>query len=203
MQSLNSFRKPDVAKTYGIEIECLVREFNGPIKKYEHNGFFYATSDGSITPDTWEQASVEFVSQPLPVAWLCKEITRLQKRVGAWEHNSSCGIHVHVNRKWFTEKKAAAVRAWCKGLSRAEFADLFGREPNQYCNPQERVSSRYGAVNTTNKNTVELRMFSSGDAKWAQYCVKMADWIVRNAFHLNTEAAYAARDLFKHELGIQ
>lgn len=203
MQSLNEFRKPDVAKTYGIEIECFFNsEDSRPLYRSDYIGFFYVSSDGSIRTDHWDQSPFELVSQPLPAAWLCKEITRLEKRVGAWLHNKSCGIHVHVNRDWFTEKKAAAVRRWIKSLSTEQFSDLFGRVPNEYCNPTERVSSRYGAVNTTNKKTVELRMFSSGDAKWAQYCVKMADWIVRNSFHLNIEAAYAARDLFKREVGI-
>lgn len=202
MQSLSEFRDPDTVKTYGIEIECFFLLTAAPAT-YQHNGFFYAATDGSIKPTSYAETGVELVSQPMPVAWLCKEITRLQKRVGEWRHNESCGIHVHVNRKWFTEKKAVAVRAWCKGLSRADCHDLFGREPNGYCCQDAPRWDRYGMVNTTNEKTVELRMFSSGDAKWAQYCVKMADWLVRNAFQLNLEAAYAARDLFKHELGIQ
>lgn len=202
MQSLSGFRKPDVVKTYGIEIECFFNsEDSGQIIRNYYNGFFYVTYDGSIHTDHWDQSSFEFVSQPLPVPWLCKEITRLEKRVGVWKHNKTCGIHVHVNRDWFTEKKAASVRKWIKSLSTEQFSDLFGREPNDYCDPHG--SRRYQAVNTTNKKTVELRMFNSGDAKWAQYCVKMADWIVRNAFQLNIDAAYAARDLFKRELGIQ
>ena len=134
------------------------------------------------------------VSQPLPAKWLCKEITRLEKRVGAWEHNSTTGIHVHVNKAWFTEAKAKAVAKVVNGLSYTAFAQLFGREPNYYCR-QRADGSRYCAINTTNKATIEFRMWRSGDAKWAQQCVRMAEFMVENAFSLTEEKLFAFRDL--------
>ena len=196
MQSLSSFRKLDAVKSYGIEIECV---HDQSIQKYQHHGFFYATDDGSLSCGSYFYTT-EFVSQPLPAEWLCKEITRLEKRVGGWFANDSCGIHIHVNKKWCTEKKAKAIRAFVNGLSHNDCEQLFGRRPNMYC--RQETKGRYCMVNMTNEKTIEFRMFASGGAKWARYCVRMADYMVKNALHLNIDAIYAASDMFKAQEGV-
>ncbi len=195
MQSLSSFRKLDSVKSYGIEIECVHDQM---IERYQYYGFFYATNDGSLDYGRYNWAT-EFVSQPLPAEWLCKEITRLEKRVGAWHSNSSCGIHVHVNKKWCTEAKAKAIRAFVNALSHEDCCRLFGRVPNHYC--EQSTRSRYCMINLTNKATIEFRMFSGGNAKWARYCVRMVDYMVKNAYHLNIDAIYAASDMYKAQEG--
>ena len=196
MQSLSKFREPPHNKTVGIEIECLVEV--GDVKYRQHYGFFYSTSDGSIE-EGWLKRGVEFVSQPLPVDMLCKQIDKLAKRF-SWEHNSSCGIHVHVSREWLSLKKAKAIYNWLKTLRDVEFENLFGRKPNYYCKTSyELGSSRYLAVNIENKNTIEFRMFASGSADWAKYCVKMVEYLVVNANHLNLDAALAFKDLYFKE----
>ena len=196
MQSLSFFRKLDAVKSYGIEIECVHYQ---SILKYQYHGFFYATDDSSLSYGHYLHIT-EFVSQPLPVEWLCKEITRLEKRVGEWFANDTCGIHVHVNRKWCTEKKAKAIRAFVNDMSFNDCNQLFGRLANTYC--RQKTSGRYCMVNMTNEKTIEFRMFASGGAKWARYCVRMSDYMVKNAFQLNIDAMYAASDMFKAQEGI-
>lgn len=201
MNSLDSFRKPVHNKCMGIEIECL---FGGTqkIPNREHSGFFYFTEDYSIEAK-WFQISREIVSQPLPADMLMKEITRLEKRVGAWGSNDSCGIHVHVSRTWLSEKKAQAIYNWLKTQSLEDIKLWFGREPNSYCTmekPSQRT--RYTNINITNKATIEFRMFASGMACWARYCVEMARYMVDNCYRLNTEAFHAASDMFKAKHGV-
>ena len=194
MQSLSTFRKPPHNKTMGIEIECVLGACE--VRYFQHYGFFYATQDGSIDTNTWSQMGVEFVSQPLPVEMLCKQIGKLGKRF-TWESNTSTGIHIHVSRQWLSTKKATAIYNWIKTLTNAEFELLFGRKPNYYCRTEGTIgSTRYLAVNTENKATIEFRMFASGPADWAKYCVKMAEYLVVNAYHLNLDAALAFKDLY-------
>lgn len=194
MQSLDSFRKPPCSRTLGIEIECLI-ESSRSISDYV--GFFYATYDGSIVRDSFMQTGREFVSQPLTTNWLIKEIKRLEKRVGPWDFNSSCGIHVHVSKKWLTKKRAKLIQEFYDSLSDQLRSIIFGRGHNQYtrrsCDVGEH--SRYRAVNITNDKTIELRMFSSGNAAWACYCVKLADYLVTFAHQLNVDAVLAFSEI--------
>lgn len=136
----------------------------------------------------------EFVSQPLPPSWLVKEIKKLQK-LCTWGTNSSCGIHIHVSRKWLSEKKAKKISEFYSSLTKEERKEFFGREDNSYCEAHWSSSSRYMAVNVTNKATIELRMFASGDANWACYCVKLAEYLIRNANHLNIAALSAFKEM--------
>jgi hypothetical protein len=197
MQSVSSYRKPVSNKSYGIEIECLLPSDKAPAG-YEHQGFWYVTYDTSIDV-AFQQRGREFVSQPLPANWLCKEIYKLAKKY-EWTHNDSCGIHVHVSRKWFSEKKARAVHEFIEQLDLNDYAALFGRDTNGYCQEGHAFgATRYMPVNALNKDTIELRMFRSGDAKWAAYCVRMAEYLVSNALHLTVHGCFAIKDLYYKE----
>lgn len=174
MQTLKKVRKPVHHKCFGIEIECLVpRE----IKPNQYFGFFYAGTDGSIS-DGWGQLStrgLEFVSQPLPYEMLGTQIKRLSKRLQKWDWNDSCGIHVHVSRNGVSEKRLKKLFESFKNLSEEQTRTLFGRAFNNYCrgtNSRYSFQQRTNAINFTNEHTIEFRMFSGGDANWAQECLR-------------------------------
>lgn len=201
MQTLDTWRTPPHDRAIGIEVECFIHETSYDEAEEKHNyssyyGFFYATSDGSIQGPSWRYRTIEFVSQPLTPLWLKKELKKLYGTFPI-EWNESCGIHVHVSKQWLTNKKAEAIQKWIASLSEEQFEDLFGRRPNHYCSQTEGATSRYRAVNVTNSKTNEFRMFSSGNCAWAQYCVDMAEYLVKNSYHLNYEAALAFRDMHK------
>jgi hypothetical protein len=198
MQSVSSYRKPVSNKSYGIEIECILPSNAAP-EPYAYQGFWFVITDASINSE-YDMRGREFVSQPLPADWLCNEIYKLAKKY-EWTHNDSCGIHVHVSRKWFSDKKARAVHAFIERLSEDDYSLLFGRVPNYYCMRGAAYNSerRYVPVNTQNKNTIELRMFSSGSGKWAAYCVHMAEYLVSNALHLTVHGCFAIKDLYYKE----
>lgn len=179
MNNLPNPRKPTHNKTLGIEIECVIdREVADKITT-PYQGMFKVDTDGSIRAG-YNKRGKELVSQPLPVSWLKNEITKLYKKF-KWEHNESCGIHVHVSRKWWSVKRAAKLASYLVSLSPADMKLLFGREPNAFCqNNGYRPNSRYNSINFTPDNTIEIRAFSSGDAEWAKYCVAFTDLLVRH-----------------------
>ncbi len=206
MQSLEKFRTPNTNKAMGIEIECYIkgdpddRYCTGPgfPKKGAHHGFFYATDDGSISPPSYRDISVEFVSQPLSAPWLKKEITKLGKKFH-WEVNETCGVHVHVSRKWLSKERAEKIMEFLCGLDEDEVVALFGRTANHYCryNLNYFNDSRYSTINIQNKNTIEFRMFKSGTPEWCCYCVAMVEYLITNWATLNIDACLAFRDMHK------
>jgi hypothetical protein len=203
MNTLENWRTPPHDRAIGIEVECFIRDdaFNKAERDNEYSdyyGFFYAAYDGSIQKPSWDYVAKEFVSQPLTPSWLKKELKKLYDTFPI-EWNDSCGIHVHVSKKWLTNKKAEAIQKWIASLSEEQFRELFGRWPNSYCSQTDGSTSRYRAVNVTNEKTNEFRVFSSGGLRWAQYCVDMAEYLVKNAYHLNYEAALAFKDMVKFQ----
>lgn len=195
MQSLAKYRAPTTNKSLGIEIECFVAR---NMETYKHYGFFYAGDDGSLVKDTYDVQGCEFVSQPLPQAWLKKEILKLGKRVGTWSVNKSCGIHIHVSRKWLSESKAKTIYAFLNTLPQDEQETFFGRTGNTYCRyGQPWNYGRYLPINAENKDTFEFRVFASGTPEWACYCVDMVVYLIENADHLNIDALYAFHDMHK------
>lgn len=196
----SAFRTPPHDRTYGIEVECVLSNItesgNLSVTYDKHYGFFKAGRDGSIE-HTWCNTPVEFVSQPLPREWLKKELYKLYNRFPIKE-NDSCGIHIHVSRKWCTEKKAKQIRKFLCALGDDQCENLFGRTPQYFCRNVDDKNSRYRMVNVQPTETVEFRMFKSGGIKWACYCVDMVDYLVRNYRTLNVDALFAFRDLHSY-----
>lgn len=210
-----NYRKPDTNRAMGIELECCMERLPG-----RRIGFFVGKEDVSIQPSNVHRAAdVEWASQPLPKAWLKKELERLVFKCShrrweygsiwhrpelfgppngwdtLWESNDTCGIHVHVSRKWMTKKKANIIQEWYASIGGDAQKQLFGRQSNYYCAAEAEIGSRYNAINQTNKETIEFRMFASGNVKWAQYCLDMVDYLITNANTLNLDAALAFREM--------
>lgn len=195
MQSLSSFRKPPISKSMGIELECVMSDTSS-VSYDQYVGFFYTTRDGSIRYNWRNEIPLEFVSMPLTPKWLKKEIDKLGKKY-QWTANHSCGIHIHVSQKWLSGKKAQAIAKFLEKEGDEMFELLFGRRPNYYCKNTFSLIDRYHAINFTNKDTIEFRMFKSGSPEWAKYCVDCVCYLIEHAYHLNVDACLAFRDLYK------
>lgn len=176
----------------GIEIEGYVSHHLTPVSG-THEGFWYITYDGSIEPP-YGYSGREFISQPLMPQWLKKEIKKLYSKHTILS-NRSCGIHIHVSRKWLSEKKAQAIYKFLSE-NKEHCALWFGREPNGYCDYERYGTTRYNAINNNNKATIEFRMFRSGNAEWATYCVDCVEYMINNAYRLNVDAFNAFRDCY-------
>jgi len=199
MQSRSSFRKPPTNRTMGMDLECQVsyEQYDKLWQKGDFTGFWYMTRDGSIRYRAGLEG-IEFVSEPLTPEWLTRELNRLNKKV-KWKYDESCGIHIHVSRQWLTLARAELIYKFMREqMGTYNMTELFGRYNDTYsavCYPELGVS-RYSAINTENKATIEFRVFASGDAKWAQYCVAITKYMIDNAKHLNIDAMYAFYDNF-------
>ena len=102
------------------------------LDRYTYQGFWYITYDASISTPSWLYRSFEFVSQPLVENHLKREVRKLFSKYNL-QSNESCGIHIHASRKWVSKDRAEKIWAFIQTIDSGEFADLFGREPNQYC----------------------------------------------------------------------
>ena len=195
MNTLENVRKAPASKTMGIEIEMCVQYSH--MEDSSYFGFFYRGYDGSIRRNHGT-SGVEWVSQPLTFNWMKKEIGKLYKKLdGKFSVNGSCGIHVHVSRKWCSEKKAEAIYETLKELSGDDLYHIFGRSSTQWTD--EPFGNRYCLVNNNPEKTIEFRMFKSGDEKWAQYCVDCVKYMVENAFHFTADGLRAFRDMYKFD----
>ena len=142
-------------------------------------------ADGSLSDD-----GVEIVSQPCSPRYhtctpLWREITNACKERGAKSHDTNtCGLHIHVSRKFFHDSGRAAYildrlisrfglawlrfsrRSWDQ-ISRWAAIDVTGAGGYPGKTAEEKVSAwaskrgweRYRAINTNNYSTIEFRMF--------------------------------------------
>lgn len=173
MPTISSVRKPVHNKCYGIEIECTVPK--GSVDYDLHTGMFYVGMDGSLRAISANDKAVEFVSQPLPYKWLDKEIAKLYKR-HPWTWNSTCGIHVHVSKASVSRYRMLELLRCFLDLSDTQVTHLFGRMWNRYNNPT--WDGRYCSINMHNPNTIEFRVFASGNAAWARECLRRTKLMV-------------------------
>lgn len=174
MGSLYSVRKPPHPRTMGIELECILssdQRINAAVGYDMFWQFWYMSSDGSIDAD-WPAQGYEFISQPLPMEALIKQIKRLHRKLGDWKYNTSCGIHVHVSRSLLQINRKHALLGALKLLTAEQEVQLFGRARNPYADPTVWPANKYCSINTNHSSTYEFRMFSSGDADWACECVR-------------------------------
>lgn len=175
--NLDLVRKPVHNKCFGIEIECYMLNDREPVailtSDNRYRGFWKIDYDGSIDPPSHRYCAIEFVSQPLPYKWLLKEIGKLSKKYGDWDVNNSCGIHIHVTKKAVSSKRIRELKQALCNMSKYDLTILFGRGNGPYSNARYTApTERYGAINETREATYEFRMFASGDALWAQECLR-------------------------------
>lgn len=178
MSNLRHIRKPQHNKCYGIEIECIVPSdvYMGTMFQ-TYKGMWYYSGDISIQAE-YPRFGAELVSQPLPFSWLTKEIGRQYKKLN-WQWNSTCGIHIHVSRSCVSEKRIRKLKLFLAILSGSQIRNLFGRVSVDYADYRNtRVMQRYCAINETKEHTIEFRMWCSGDAAWAQECLRRTKLMV-------------------------
>jgi len=123
-----------------------------------------AKSDGSIRPNEGQDHEIVALfprSELEPRLFrLCKTLRNL-----GLQTNRSCGLHVHIDYRKYTEKEmmvqARIMDAWLKAM--AEIVPL-SRRDNQYCGFGISTSQRYRAVNVCSfsaHRTLEIRLHSA------------------------------------------
>tara|TARA_B110000285_G_scaffold213958_1_gene258826 strand:+ start:589 stop:1950 length:1362 start_codon:yes stop_codon:yes gene_type:complete len=165
---------------YGFEWEVMARrsmEDNFPEILAENNDWFQCKRDGSLDEGS---GGFEICSAPSTFKFLKDRLHKLfnsdywldenkNTYVKGW--NTGCaGIHFHISRRALTPLQIGKLLVFVNAKKNKRFIeDISGRSMGRWCESYEknlldgteRDSDRYQAVNTSNKNTVELRIFRS------------------------------------------
>jgi hypothetical protein len=172
---------------FGIEIETEVRGGDYSNRRLaaeyaqqqlEMYDLAYLKSDGSL------ECGFEIVSHPLSHSYFMNDATRFWDTINKLKSNydmmawgtKTCGLHVHISRAGFNggshqhrflqlvynNKDFYEVLAGRSSSHWAKFDDIFDPNTGQksFKNKFDRHGSdRYSAVNTNNRNTLEMRIF--------------------------------------------
>ena len=187
---------------FGIEIETEVRGGDYSDRRVaadyaqqlEHEGLAYLKSDGSL------ECGFEIVTHPLSHSYFMNDASTLWNTIGtlkdrygmmAWG-TKTCGLHIHISRNGFSggshqhrflqlvynNKDFYEVLAGRSSSHWAKFDDIFDPETGtkSFKNKFNRHGSdRYSAVNTNNRNTLEMRIFrGSLNTRFIKSCIDLA-----------------------------
>ena len=174
---------------FGIEVETEVwGDLGEAARAIGMETSFYLKNDSSIGANT-KHKGFEVVSHPHTLdAWMDPdnpmlrylEDIRRNFTARSWDAESSCGLHIHISRAGFgsgahTHRFLSLVYSNAiemsklggrKGSSYAKFSDVYkfddyGRPYRDFRDKihNNRMTERYSAVNTLNRETLELRWF--------------------------------------------
>ena len=188
---------------FGIEIETEVRGGNYSYRtnaaqyaqqQLEMYDLAYLKSDGSL------ECGFEIVTHPLSHSYFMNDATRLWDTINKLKNDydmmawgtKTCGLHVHISRNGFNggshqhrflqlvynNKDFYEVIAGRSSSHWAKFDDIFDPNTGQksFKNKFDRMGSdRYSAVNTNNRNTLEMRIFrGSLNTRFIKSCIDLA-----------------------------
>ena len=166
----------------GLELEFECRRNLPEIAEKLHDD--YINDDFYLKEDSSLDNGIELVSMPTTLDhWqgeefsdnFSKMLQSIKNRGG--EADSSCGIHVHIDRRWMNIAHIEKFEQFF-GLNKENLQLLAGRKNNMYCNFRNKKSlekldsnkallnfnaftGSRGAVNWANNDTVEIRIFAS------------------------------------------
>ncbi len=165
---------------YGLEWEVMARNSmpdDFPQVLTNENDWFMCKKDGSLDEGN---GGFEICSAPSSFKFLKDRLQKLfhsdywldengNTYVKGW--NTGCaGIHLHISRRALTPLQIGKMLVFVNAKKNKRFIeDIAGRNMGRWCKSHEknlrdgsyRDDDRYQAVNTSNRNTVELRIFRS------------------------------------------
>jgi hypothetical protein len=118
----------------------------------------------------------------------------------------TCGMHVHISRKHFTEDQIYSLRDICKsGQNRIFIEKVSGRKENEYCqfnyDPFSLSNvSHYHAINIQSSKTIEFRIFKaprtySEFAKNLEFVRALVDYVRR---HDHSHGVHKAEEFYAY-----
>jgi hypothetical protein len=136
-------------------------------------------SDGSI------HNGFEIVTCPATLDIHLEEFQRFFKYLGntSLKGESNTGMHVHISRKPLSMLTVGKMTAFLNASTNKNFIEsIAGRKLNTYCQQDDSrtvsyplvygTGARYNILNLNNKDTVEIRMFSTPDS-YENFAYKM------------------------------
>jgi hypothetical protein len=173
------------ALLYGVELEVMARNSmpeSYPETLTDYNSWFMCKSDGSLEEG---EGGFEICTAPSTYKFLKDRFSQMFNS-GYWTDengstyvkgwNTSCaGLHIHINKKALRPLEVGKLLVFINEKKNKRFIeDIAGRNMNRWCKSeiknvkdgQYQNDDRYQAVNTSNSNTVELRIFRSNVSEY-------------------------------------
>jgi len=167
------------SRIFGLEIEVTSKDSGGlDLMRSQLGSFALFEHDGSVEfqNDEWEEhdgEAFEIVTPPAAKSVISHFAKKMGEVEEEYEHedNTSCGIHVHVSRKSFSNQYHIA-KFLTFFAKYPKFTHIIGeREPNHYSRNEitgnvvgkakNGGGEKYDAVNLRHKKSVEIRIFRS------------------------------------------
>lgn len=180
-----------------LEIEC---KKNDPDECAENiiglsddENLFKLEHDGSLNNGfevISQPCSLKYFKQKFPLAQIVEKLTA----DGCVSHNTdTCGLHVHVSRKYLSLAEQIKVGLFM-GFNSDKLSRFARRDYNNYCKNNimekkgnfidmaENSSDRYESVNYTNHKTIEFRLFRGTLKKETifatlEFCFMLCDFV--------------------------
>ena len=187
---------------FGIEVETEVRGGSYENRRYaaeyavrlEHEGLAYLKSDGSL------ECGFEIVSHPMTHNYFMNKASTLWNTIGALKSNydmmawgtKTCGLHIHISRAGFNGGSHQHRFLQLVYNNKDFYEVLAGRSSSHWAKFDDNVdpstgqkslkhkferggSDRYAAVNTNNRQTLEMRIFrGSLNTRFIKSCIDLA-----------------------------
>jgi hypothetical protein len=155
---------------YGVELEVegyeTAAEAAEYIRQFLPANYCVLKRDGSLG-----EAGVEIVTRPDSMAVHKRMFAALfadspGRALSSWT-NGRCGMHVHISRAALSQLQIGKMLCFLNEPAAVNFVSkIAGRKPCHWCKVHKKKvsdckhdSDRYSALNLTNRNTVEIRIF--------------------------------------------
>ena len=175
---------------YGLELELEAEDRAGAMQRIRDAvgaGYCVFKRDGSLN----DEEGFELVSAPGPLAYHADRLRHFPRVSGMTSHTSgNCGIHVHVSRRALSPLQIGKILVFINAPHNVRFVELIAQrtserwakiQPKTWADVRDGYGlTRYEAVNTTRRDTIEFRIFRGNTRRERILkCLEFVDAVVR------------------------
>jgi hypothetical protein len=180
-------------------------------------GFAIVKHDGSLE-NGGEIVTIPATLKSQKYKWtqFCESKTNFTNRCKAW-HTSTCGTHIHVDRRAVTPLEIGKLLVFVNGKHNSGFITSFaGRDDTQWCKRYAKNikdglerTDKYEAINTGKPNTIEFRMFrgnlsKSGIMRNLEFVHSLVRFVKQSPYDIDTDSLLELRyENFVKWVGLQ
>ena len=206
----------------GLEAEWEIRDEDDMYDLVEDmhtqmRGFAIVKHDGSLD-NGGEIVTIPATLKSQKYRWtqFCESKTNFTNRCKAW-HTSTCGTHIHVDRRAVTPLEIGKLLLFVNGNHNSSFITAFaGRGITQWCKRYAKNikdglerTDKYESINTGKPNTIEFRMFrgnlsKSGIMRNLEFVHSLVRFVKQSPYDIDTDSLIDLRyENFVKWVGLQ
>jgi len=206
----------------GLEAEWEIRDEDDMYALVEDmhtqmRGFAIVKHDGSLD-NGGEIVTIPATLKSQKYRWtqFCESKTNFTNRCKAW-HTSTCGTHIHVDRRAVTPLEIGKLLLFVNGKHNSSFITTFaGRGVTQWCKRYAKNikdglerTDKYESINTGKPNTIEFRMFrgnlsKSGIMRNLEFVHSLVRFVKQSPYDIDTDSLIDLRyENFVKWVGLQ